>query len=301
MFGLRLLDAPVARRDDPRAYTSIVDHLNPGATIDRRVEVGNKSPNPLRVSLYAAAASIKDHTFTFAADRTQNELSEWTSLDSPVLTLPPESKKTARVTIRVPRMASRGERYAVIWAEVASSGKGNIKLVNRVGTRIYLDVGPGGEPPSAFRIQKLTPARSREGKPQLTAQVRNTGERALEMSGKLWLSEGPAGLRAGPYLVARGTTLAPGDTGAVSVELDDQLPNGPWKVKLNLASGRVQQTATATVTFPSAGMWGSSIVPDIANFTQWPPILSWGLAAVSAILAALGVRRLKRRLARRRD
>jgi hypothetical protein len=301
MFGLRLLDAPVARRDDPRAYTSIVDHLIPGATIDRRVEVGNKSPNPLRVSLYAAAASIKDRTFTFATARTQNELSEWTSVDSPVLTLPPGGKKTARVTIRVPRTASRGERYAVIWAEVASSGTGNIKLVNRVGTRIYLDVGPGGEPPSAFRIQKLTPARSREGEPQLTAQVRNTGERALEMSGKLWLSEGPAGLRAGPYLVTRGTTLAPGDTGAVSVALNDQLPNGPWKAKLALASGRVKETATATVTFPSAGMWGSSIVPDIANFTQWPPILSWGLAAVSTILAALGIRHLKRRLAWRRD
>ncbi|WP_212747235.1 peptidase [Streptomyces montanus] len=300
-FGLRLLDAPVVRRDDPRAYTSVVDHLNPGATIERRVEVANKSPNPLRVSLYAAAASIKNGKFTFAAGRSKNELSEWTSLDRPVLTLPPESRETARFRIQVPRWASRGERYAVIWAEAASSGKGNIKLVNRVGTRLYLDVGPGGEPPSAFRIEKLTPARSPEGKPQLTAQVRNTGERALEMSGKLWLSKGPAGLSAGPYLVARGTTLAPGDTGSVSVALDDKLPNGPWKAKLTLASGRVRETATATVSFPSPGMWGASIAPDIANFRQWPPLLSWGLAAMTAILAALGVRRLKWRRARRRS
>jgi hypothetical protein len=300
-FGLRLLEAPVSRRDDPRAYRSIVDHLNPGTTIERRVEVSNMSPDPLRIELYAAAASIEKRTFTFATGRTHNELTEWTSLDRPVLTLPPDSKETVRVTIRVPRRASRGERYAVVWAQVDSTGKGNIKVVNRVGIRIYLDIGPGGEPPSAFRIEKLTPARSREGKPQLTAQVRNTGERALEMSGKLWLSDGPAGLRSGPYAVTRGTTLAIGDTGAVSVELDDRLPNGPWKTKLTLASGRIEQTATATVTFPSAGMWGSSIVPDIADFTQWPPILSWGLAAVPALLGALGVRRLKRRLAQRRS
>jgi hypothetical protein len=58
MFGLRLLEAPVIRRDDPRAYTSIVDHLNPGTGIHRRVEVSNMSPNPLRIELCAAAASI---------------------------------------------------------------------------------------------------------------------------------------------------------------------------------------------------------------------------------------------------
>ncbi|MFD9220492.1 peptidase [Streptomyces sp. NPDC060064] len=253
---------------------------------------------PLRIDLYAAAASINKRTFTFAAGRTQNELTEWTSADHPVLRLPPDRKETARVTIRVPPKASRGERYGVVWAEVASSGKGSVKLINRVGIRIYLDIGPGGEPPSAFRIEKLTPERSREGQPRITAQVRNTGERALEMSGKLWLSEGPAGLRAGPYPATRGTTLAPGDTGLVSVALDDSLPNGPWKARLSLASGRVQETITANVTFPSAGMQGSSVVPD---FAQWPPILSWGLGALAAILAVVGILRLKRRLVRSRD
>ncbi|WP_405597130.1 DUF916 domain-containing protein [Streptomyces sp. NBC_01410] len=297
-FGLRLLEAPVIRRDDPRAYTSIVDHLNPGTTIQRRVEVSNKSSEPLRIDLYAAAASINERTFAFAAGRAQNEVTEWTSVDHPVLRLPPGSKETVRVTIKVPPRASRGERYGVVWAEVASSEKGTVKLVNRVGIRIYLDIGPGGEPPSAFRIEKLTPARSRDGQPRITAQVRNTGERALEMSGKLWLSEGPAGLRAGPFPVTRGTTLAPRDTGLVSVTLDDSLPNGPWKARLSLASGRVKETVTATVTFPTAGMQGSSLVPD---FAQRPSTLSWGLGALLAILAAVGIRRLKRRLGRRGD
>ncbi|MGI5193077.1 peptidase [Streptomyces sp. CA-288835] len=298
-FGLRLLEAPVIRRDDPRAYTSIVDHLNPGTTIERRVEVSNKSAVPLRIDLYAAAASIRKRTFTFAAGRTQNELTEWASVDHPVLEVPPDSKKTARVTIRVPRKASQGERYGVVWAEVASAGRGSVKLINRVGIRIYLDIGPGGEPPSAFRIQKLTPSRSRGGQPRITAQVRNTGKRALEMSGKLWLSEGPAGLRAGPFPATRGTTLAPGDTGSVTVEPDDaRLPNGPWKARLSLTSGRVQETVTATVTFPTAGMQGASIVPD---FMQRPSTLSWGLGALLAILAVVGVLRQKRRLARRGD
>ncbi|MFF4038594.1 peptidase [Streptomyces sp. NPDC001816] len=298
-FGLRLLEAPVIRRDDPRAYTSIVDHLNPGAVIRRRVEVSNMSPNPLRIELYAAAASIEKRTFTFAPRRTPNELTEWTSLDHSALTLNANSKETARITIRVPPKASRGERYGVVWAQVASSGQGNIQVVNRVGIRMYLDIGPGGEPPSDFRIDKLTPGRSRDGRPELAAQVRNTGERALEISGRLSLSEGPAGLRAGPYRVPTGTTLALGDTGSVKIVLDDRLPDGPWTARLTLTSGRVQKTATATVTFPAAGMWGTAVMP--ADISQWPPTLSWGLAAVAAILAVLGIRTLKQRHAQRRD
>jgi len=96
-FGLRLLEAPVSRRDDPRAYRSIVDHLNPGTTIERRVEVNNMSPDPQRIELYAAAASIEKRTFTFATGRTHNELTEWTSLDRPMLTLPPRAPACARL------------------------------------------------------------------------------------------------------------------------------------------------------------------------------------------------------------
>lgn len=113
----------------------------------------------------------------------------------------------------------------MVWAQVASTGQGNIQVVNRVGVRMYLDIGPGGEPPSDFTIEKLTSGRSRDGRPELAAQVRNTGERALEISGNLSLSDGPAGLRAGPYRVPAGTTLALGDTGSVKVVLVDISPS----------------------------------------------------------------------------
>lgn len=187
----------------------------------------------------------------------------------------------------------------MVWAQVASTGQGNIQVVNRVGVRMYLDIGPGGEPPSHFTIEKLTPGRSRDGRPELAAQVRNSGEHALEISGNPSLSDGPAGLRAGPYRVPAGTTLALGDTGSVKVVLDDRLPDGPWKARLALVSGRVQKTSTITVTFPAAGMRGTSIIP--ADLAQWPPVLSWGLAAVAALLTVLGMRHLKRRLVQHRN
>ena len=40
-IGLRLIDAPVPARNDPRARVYIVDHLAPGRVIHRRIEVSN--------------------------------------------------------------------------------------------------------------------------------------------------------------------------------------------------------------------------------------------------------------------
>ena len=52
------------------------------------------------------------------------------------------------VTIRIPRGATRGEHYGVIWVQQAArvrTARGTaIKEINRVGIRIYLDVGHGG-------------------------------------------------------------------------------------------------------------------------------------------------------------
>lgn len=136
-------------------------------------------------------------------------------------------------------------------------------MINRVGIRLYLDVGPGGDPPSDFGIEQLTPGRTEGGLPVVRATVRNTGERALDLSGRLWLSDGPGGLHAGPFQVRTGTTLAPGDSAAVLVHLDPRLPDGPWRVRLTLESGRVRHTVTGTLTFPRrAGAWGLPALLD---------------------------------------
>jgi hypothetical protein len=37
LLGIRLLEAPVERRDDPRARLYVVDHVTPGTTITRRL------------------------------------------------------------------------------------------------------------------------------------------------------------------------------------------------------------------------------------------------------------------------
>jgi hypothetical protein len=186
--------------------------------------------------------------------------------------------------VTVPPTASTGERYGVIWASMGSLPKGTkgLTVAHRVGVRIYLDIGAGGEPASDFVISEVTPSRSRAGDPSLTVTVKNTGGRALDMSGTADLSDGPAGQRAGPFSVTDSTTLAPDETGTVSVQFPRALPNGPWKVVLNLRSGMISHSVTAQVTFPEPGQTGRP--GTIRTWLRSPWTLAGGVALIVLVL-----------------
>ncbi len=253
-IGIRLLEAPKSRLSDPRARVFIVDHVNPGTTFTRRLEISSSSAKPRHVEVYAGAAAIDGGTFTFSPGRARNELTSWIELDRSGVDLPPHGRAEVTATISVPGSATRGERYAVIWAQASSGRPGpkrNVSLVNRVGVRAYLDVGPGGEPPSEFRIGEVLPRRLPDGRPVVTAAVHNTGERAIDLEGHLSLADDHASLRAGPYPISRGTTLPPGEAGAVSVPLDTRLPDGPWTFRLTVQSGHIAHTVSGTFAFPA--------------------------------------------------
>lgn len=280
-FSIRLVEAPVSHRHDPRAITGIVDHLKPGTTIRRRMEVSTTSRKPLKVEIYPASARIERHRFATDAGRASNELTSWVSIDQPAVRLPAGERRIATVTIRVPKSASAGERYGIVWAQItaAADARHNVAVTNRVGIPLYLDVGPGGEPASDMRIESLTPARAPDGRPQLLAQVHNTGARALNLTGTLSLSDGPVGMRAGPFEVRPGVALAPGETAPVQIVLGKGLPDGPWRARLTLQSGLVRRTASVTLTFPASGT-GTSI-PLGSRF-------QYALASLAAAVIAAG-------------
>ncbi|MER7330924.1 MULTISPECIES: hypothetical protein [unclassified Micromonospora] len=285
--GVRLLDAPVNRRDDTRAHKYVVDHLRPGTTIERRIMVENPSEDRRPVSVYAAAADVTGDGFVFAPGRTGNELSSWITVNRRELDLAPDEKTEVLVTIAVPRAAEAGERYAVVWAEVPGADGQNVRNVGRVGIRVYLSVGPGGEPPSGFEIAPLTGGREADGTPFVTAEVRNTGKRALDLAGELWLADGPGGLSAGPVKAEAGT-LALGGTTTVRVALDRRLPDGPWSAKLALASGWTKRTGTGTVSFGAA--------PAAASAADGSDeMLTGGLVTSGLVLALFAVYAYRRR------
>ncbi len=295
-IGVRLLEAPVDRSDDPRARSYIIDHLAPGTTIAREFEVSNTTSQTRVVELYPGPASIKQGQFVGAEAGKRSELTQWTSLDRSTLELPPGEVATVQATIAVPSDASEGERYGVLWASTASTDPDQqVRTINRVGIRIYLSVGPGGEPASDFEIDSLTPARTKNGRPFVEATVVNVGGRALDLEGALRLADGPGGLRAGPFDVRSGT-LAPGDTAKLPVLLDKSTPAGPWTAKLKLTSGLLTKRASATITFPDLGKGGAVDVEQEESTPFWQGWPFWvGLALLLLLLALALLWWLRRR------
>ena len=307
-LGIRLLDAPTDRRDDPRAQVYVVDDVRPGASFTRRVEVLNDTGRAASVSLYPAASEIADGSFSVLPGRARNELTEWIRVTPETLQLGPGARAEATVTVAVPSGATGGERYAAVMAEVVeASDRPGVAVASRVGVRVYLSVSGDAEPPSDFEISTLQAVRQDDGRPAVSAQVRNTGGRALDMSGSLSLTEGPGGLSAGPFPAELGTTLAPGDVTPVAVVLDNAISGGPWTATLTLRSGRVERTAKATITFPDdAGEQAEPVRAEALAPARDPdvvvPVAVGVLAVTGALIAGtLLFRRLRaRRLSVRR-
>jgi hypothetical protein len=262
-IGIRLLEAPEHLADDPRARLYIIDHLNQGDMIRRRIEVSSGLDHVMPLRLYAAGAVVSRSAFRFLEGQTQNELSRWITVDPTSVELSPHGSATALVTIAVPEDAEDGERYAVVWAQTppSSPSDGEVVTVDRVGIRVYLSVGRGGAPPTDFRIESLTAARDDAGSPIVSATVLNTGGRAIDVGGTLRLSDGPGGLSAGPFPVQLGTTIGIGQRGTVRVVLSRSIPDGPWTADLRLRSDLVRRQAQARITFPTARGTGSTPVP----------------------------------------
>jgi hypothetical protein len=250
-IGVGLVDVPASK--DPRTQTYVVDHVAPGATFARRIQLCNGTDKPVAVQLYAGAAEISAGAFRIIEGRASSELTGWISIQPPRATLQPGQRLLATATFRVPRQAESGERYGVLLAELPPQQRSDgVKVASRVGVRVYLDVGPGGAPKSDFVVDSLQAARRPDGKAQVTARVHNTGKRALDIVGSLTLRDGPGGQSGGPYPAQLGTTLSPGDTEGVLVPIDTAVLDGPWTARLTLQSGLLERRVEAGLTFPDA-------------------------------------------------
>src|SRR5450631_4251815 len=98
LFGIRLVDVPVDEADNPRAYRYIIDHLNPGITIHRRVQIANLTPAAARITVYPDAAIIRDGSFVGDAGQTVSYLTTWITLSRHSVSLAPHARAMVTVT-----------------------------------------------------------------------------------------------------------------------------------------------------------------------------------------------------------
>lgn len=299
-IGIRLLEAPTDRVDDPRAQTYVVDHLPLGATVERRVEVTNTTTDAQEVALYAAGADVSSDGWTVLDGREGNELSDMVTVTPSPVTVPAGGVAEATMTLRVPGDASQREHYGVIWAEVTAEG-GSVTVKNRVGIRLYVSIGSGSEPPSDFVVEALTAARGQDGAPEVRATVHNGGGRALDLTGELILTDGPGGLSAGPFPTETTSTLGIGARAPVVVRLDPALPDGPWTARMTVRSGRLERVVEAAITFPaSPGDAGEAVTATpVEEQRRLLLPVAGGLVGVALLGLALAPRHRRKR--RRED
>jgi hypothetical protein len=255
-FGVRLVQAPISERNNPRAQGEIIDSLRPGTVRHWVVGVSNLGTAPVRLRIYAGAAVIRRGQFLPANRQyAQNQMTTWVRLNHQVLLLKPGHSRNVKVTIAIPRHAPRGEQYGVVWAQGASvmhARHANVTLENRVGIRIYLAVGPGGGPPTRFTLGAVSGTIARNGAKVASVEVHNSGGLAVSLTGKLTLTSKSDGLRAGPF-IATPTIIAPGQSFPVPVALPAKLPTGPWQAAVSLQSGVYSHSEHATLAFTAIG------------------------------------------------
>lgn len=247
--GIALAEAPTDRADDPRARSAIVDHVEPGDVVRRAVRITNTTAETVQVSTYANAATVEDGVWKPADGRIQNELSGWTAVEPAVVTVPAFGQAVATVSIVVPADAGDGERYATVWAEQPGVVSDGLRVVNRAGVRIYLSVGDGDEPASAFTIGEIRALRLSDGV-HIEADVANTGGRALDLNASALLEDLIASVRAGPF-AATATTAGLGQAVTMRIPLPDRTAPGPWQTALTVHAGLLRQTQIAELTIPS--------------------------------------------------
>lgn len=215
-------------------------------------------------------------------------------MDKPAFELAPGESNTATITVEVPEGAERGERYAAIFAQLtAPDAEANVIQVHRVGIRMYIDVGPGGEAPTDFDIGEVSVAG--EEPPVVTAWVRNTGERALDMTGNLTLSRDVENVTAGPFAAEAGVTILPGRSGEVRIPIDATLPGGEWQAALVLASGTEERQAERSVTLPGP------VTTASAEPGRTPLVVGATALAAAALVCGWALRGARRRERHLRD
>ena len=282
-FGMRLVDVPVSEAGNPRAYRYIIDYLPAGAVIHRRILIVNDESRTERFTVYPDAAHIAGGLFVGDAGATRNELTTWIRAQHTAVTLAPGASAMDLVTIKVPRGATRGEHYGVIWVQQTSKSRKNsgfgVTEISRVGIRVYLAVGRGGMSPTRFDIASITGRRLPSGQLVITAHVANTGGRAIDLNGSARLTDGPGNTRSGPFPAQKIVTLAPGQSWNVTFAAPKSLPSGSWRAMVSLASGMTTAGATAAVRFAPAAVAQAALSP-----LQWIWLALGGLTLALVLI-----------------
>lgn len=122
----------------------IIRQAEPGKSITDSVTVQNLTNKAITITLNVEEATEVNGTFTLK-ETAATDLGLWTKLGTQSVELGPNEKKRIPVNIQIPSNAVEKSTYlGSVLAVKESVNDQNIKIVTRIGVRIYLDIVPPG-------------------------------------------------------------------------------------------------------------------------------------------------------------
>jgi hypothetical protein len=237
--------------------------LRPGLTVDDSVAIANKTSAPLTFRIYAAdGINLKTGAFGLKSpDKPSTDIGSWIKLPGTQLTVPARSLVNLPFQIQVPQNATPGDHAGGIVAvntaassqqsENGGGARGNIDVLQSVGTRVYGRVAGPLEPSlkiTDMGVSTETSVGSMFGTPTdatVTYTIENTGNTRLTPTAQAKVSS-LFGLASKDAPEQKLPELLPGSRVSLSQKVRDVLPWFRVKATVDVAEGKVHASGTAT-------------------------------------------------------
>jgi hypothetical protein len=249
-FSLRP-DRPASAEARDRSY--VVRTVKPGDQLGDRLLAVNLTDAPIELDVAPVDATVTGDG-QFAPGAAAEGDGRWITVTPNRVRVPARGTTPVDVRIRVPADAAAGDHIAAVVAQKAGAptGSGNVRLVQRVGVRVYLTVDGAGESSRqggqgrSFEITDL-----RWAGDAFEVDVQNTGDLLVEPLGSLAISRG--GLDATDDVPVLGT-VPPQELRTFKVPPPRALEPGTYdaRIKLRLVQGGGEQERSLTFTLDGA-------------------------------------------------
>ena len=120
----------------------IIQKAHKGQTIKDYITIENPSDETIKLTLKTVEAEEINNQFTLLDNKPQKDLALWTTIPRKTYTLAPKQKQKIPITIKIPTTAKEKTYKASILASKTTKNKDNIKIVTRIGVRMYIEIVP---------------------------------------------------------------------------------------------------------------------------------------------------------------
>jgi len=173
----------------------------------------------------------------------KSDLATWFEIDYPV-TLNSLEGKNIPFTLRVPKDASPGGHFAVIWWSASSPEAGQVSIVTRAGILVYLTIS--GEIKEQGQILEFTTQNKKKffGNPPINFAINfeNTGNVHLKPKGEIQIKNIFGGTKAIIDVNKKDMSILPQSRKTLNEEWNfSGFVFGPYKANLKLVYGDTQK------------------------------------------------------------